>query len=101
MKVPWNPFPGNRARTVENPDGKPWLNKETRIFELFMRSITRAQYDEFMAGGFGFDAEERSVIARLAEVMVVVPAPTKASKPDDGPNGGGSGPVPSAPAGGK
>jgi hypothetical protein len=90
-----------RSKAGESLDPGAFLPKETRIFELFMRSITRAQYDEFMAGGFGFDAEERSVIARLAEVMVVVPAPTKASKPDDGPNGGGSGPVPSAPAGGK
>jgi hypothetical protein len=90
-----------RAKAGEPLDPGAILPKQTRIFELFMLSITRKQYDEFMAGGFGFDAEERSVLAKLAEMMKVVPALADTSNPDGGPTGGDSGPLPSAPAGGK
>jgi len=90
-----------RSKTGEPLEPGAFLPKETRIFELFMRSITRAQYDDFMAGGFGFDAAERSVIARLAEEMKVVPLATTASSADDGPTSCGAGRLPPEPAGGR
>jgi len=90
-----------RSKTGEPLEPGAFLPKETRVFELFMRSITRAQYDDFMAGGFGFDAEERSVISRLAEAMRVVPVVTTATSAADGPTSGGAGWLPPEPAGGK
>jgi hypothetical protein len=90
-----------RSKAGESIDPGAFLPKETRIFELFVRSITRAQYDDLMAEGVCFDSNERVAFSTLAETMKLVPAQTATLNPGDGTASGSTGADPSKPAGGK
>jgi hypothetical protein len=62
-----------------------------------MRSITKAQYDEFLSKEYGFDDDQRSAISNLAKLMNLVPAANPSSKTDENSTDGSSVLTPSNP----
>jgi hypothetical protein len=88
------PFVIKQMKGGESIEPRAFLPRETRIFELLMRSISKAQYDELLTKESGFDDDEQSAIANLAKAMHLVPA-TPTSKTEENSIGGGSGLAPS------
>jgi hypothetical protein len=91
------PWVIKETKVGESIEPRAFLPKETRIFELLMRSITKAQYDEFLSKEYGFDDDQRSAISNLAKLMNLVPAANPSSKTDENSTDGSSVLTPSNP----
>ena len=89
------PWVTERIKAGESIEPRAFLPKETRIFELLMRSITKEQYDVLMTKGIGIAEDEQLAIANLARVMNLVPVVNPTAKTEEKSNDGDSGLTPS------
>jgi hypothetical protein len=72
--LPWGVA---RLKAGQPLDPTSDLPQPTRIFQLLLRAMTRAQYDDLVARDEPFSADERRAFIGIAEALGVVPQPEK------------------------
>jgi hypothetical protein len=75
------PWVMERIKSGEPLEPPSRLAMATRIFEIFVGALTRAQYDMLLAKKEIFSAEERNAFVKLAEALKIVPAGAPATAP--------------------